>query len=76
MTFWVCYLKYKPRVTTLPVSLYWCEESCTHQLGDAALGWSRWLHGPFETHRVPGTHDTLFAEPHLHELASLLKLEP
>ncbi len=73
---WVCYLKYRPRVTTLPVSLYWCEESCTHQLGDATLGWSRWLHGPFETRRVPGTHDHLFAEPHLGELASLLKLGP
>ena len=69
---WVCYLKYRPSVTTLPVSLYWCEESCTHQLGDATLGWSRWLHGPFETCHVPGTHDTLFAEPHLRELVSLI----
>ena len=29
-----------------------------------------WVCGPFETRRVPGTHVTMFAEPHVRELVS------
>jgi len=44
----------------------------TRVLEDARLGWRDFARGGFESHRVPGDHDSMFAEEHVGQLASLL----
>jgi thioesterase domain-containing protein len=68
---WIAYLKYRPRPIRLPVLQLWCEESRDH-VDDATLGWAPHLRGPMECVPVPGSHFTLFDEPHVAALAARL----
>jgi thioesterase domain-containing protein len=68
---WVAYLKYQPSGTTLPVLLLRTDASQAES-GDASLGWAPWLHGDFESLRVPGLHFTMFEEPQVAVLAARL----
>jgi thioesterase domain-containing protein len=67
----VAYLKHTAKVMSVPVSLYWSEES-RGRVGDASLGWPLFLRGEFECCPVPGTHHTLYEEPHVQTLARRL----
>jgi acyl-CoA synthetase (AMP-forming)/AMP-acid ligase II/thioesterase domain-containing protein/acyl carrier protein len=42
-------------------------------LEDARLGWRDFARGGFESHRVPGGHDSMFSEEHVAQLADLLR---
>ena len=45
----------------------------TRVLEDARLGWRDFARGGFESHRVPGDHDSMFSEEHVEPLADLLR---
>jgi thioesterase domain-containing protein len=68
----IAYLKYQVRPTSIPVVLYWCEESRS-KVGDASLGWSTRLRGSFHSHQIHGVHRTLFEEPQVGLLAQRLE---
>jgi len=68
----VAYLKYQVRPTSVPVVLYWCEESRS-KVGDASLGWSTRLRGSFHSYQIQGVHRTLFEEPQVGLLAQRLE---
>lgn len=68
----IAYLKYEVRPTSVPVALYWCEESRS-KVGDASLGWSTRLRGSFHSHQIQGVHRTLFEEPQVGLLAQRLE---
>ena len=70
---WVPYLKFLPGEYSTPVSLFWTADSRAYMMRDASLGWSRYLRGPFEAHEIPGSHLTLFDEPHVEELATSVR---
>ena len=42
-------------------------------LEDARLGWRDFARGGFESHQVPGNHDSMFSEEHVARLADLLR---
>jgi thioesterase domain-containing protein len=67
----IAYLKHEARPTTLPVALYFTEES-RRRTGDTALGWTSVLEGDVEVVRVAGTHHTIFAPGHVESLAPRL----
>jgi thioesterase domain-containing protein len=62
------YLKYEPFHSSLPVSLFWCLESC-ERTGGFSLDWNSFLRGPFESRPVLGNHDSMFGPSHCEELA-------
>jgi hypothetical protein len=62
------YLKYQPFHSSLPVSLFWCLESC-ERTGGFSLDWNPFLRGPFESRPILGNHDSLFGPSHCEELA-------
>jgi len=70
----VGYLKSRPKPSTLPVALYWTEQS-QEKFGDASLGWSIRMFGDFRCHPVAGDHETLFAPENVGRLASTLEEE-
>lgn len=45
----------------------------TRVLEDARLGWRDFARGGFESHRVPGSHDSMFSEEHVEQMADLLR---
>jgi oxalate---CoA ligase len=49
------------------------EPVSTRVLEDARLGWRDFARGGFESHRVPGGHDSMFSEEHVEQLADLLR---
>jgi thioesterase domain-containing protein len=67
----IAYLKHKAEPTSLPVALFWTEESRL-RTGDTSLGWSSVLQGDIEIVRVAGTHHTLFAVEHIAPFARRL----
>ena len=67
----VSYLKYRATESTIPIAQYWCADSRA-AVGDASLGWAKIHSGEFESVRVPGSHWTLFNEPHVATLADRL----
>jgi amino acid adenylation domain-containing protein len=36
------------------------------------LGWGHWVNGPVEIRDLPGTHDTVFSEPHIYTLMNAI----
>ncbi len=68
----VVYLKYEKRESSIPVAQFWCQDSLQRAAGDASLGWARYLRGDLEIVRLPGTHYTMFKEPHVSFLAKHL----
>jgi thioesterase domain-containing protein len=69
---WVAYLKYQPEPCSIPVTQFWCAETC-RRVEDSSLGWSRFLRGPVENVPVPGGHMTLFDEEHARILGPALQ---
>jgi acyl-CoA synthetase (AMP-forming)/AMP-acid ligase II/thioesterase domain-containing protein/acyl carrier protein len=49
------------------------EPVSTRVLEDAKLGWRDFARGGFESHSVPGSHDSMFSEQHVTQLANLLR---
>jgi len=49
------------------------ERQSTLVLDDSRLGWRDFARGGFETRTVPGTHMSMFAEPHVAKLAEQLE---
>ena len=70
----VSYLKSRPVNSTLPVSLYWCEESQT-KLGDSSLGWSMRMSGEFHSYPIKGDHNSLYEPENIASLANALSGE-
>jgi len=68
----VAYLKYKKHESSIPVAQFWNQDSLDRAGGDASLGWARYLRGEVQITRLPGTHYTMFKEPHLSFLAERL----
>lgn len=69
---WRAYLKYKPEVSTIPMALFWTDESRGHT-SESTLGWSPWQLGPLETQRIDGKHLEVLVEPHASGVARLLQ---
>ncbi|MBW1684465.1 MAG: alpha/beta fold hydrolase [Deltaproteobacteria bacterium] len=69
---YVVYLKYQKHESSIPVAQFWCRDSLKGALGDASLGWARYLRGDLEIVRLPATHFTMFDEPHVSFLAERL----
>ena len=40
--------------------------------GSSVLGWERYVNDDWEIHEVPGSHDSMLGEPHVHVLAATL----
>jgi acyl-CoA synthetase (AMP-forming)/AMP-acid ligase II/thioesterase domain-containing protein/acyl carrier protein len=61
------------RPAAAPVVLFSCrptmEEICH---GSRVLGWERYVQDDWEVVEVPGSHDTMLGEPHVHTLAARL----
>lgn len=45
------------------------------QIEDIHNGWQTYITGQIEVHQVPGNHETMFFNPHVHTLAKLLDLK-
>lgn len=58
---WRAYLKYRPDVSTIPVAVYWTDESRGHT-GDSTLGWGAWQRGPLAARRIDGGHFEILLE--------------
>ena len=62
-----------PRPPTAPVVLLRCRHTtevvCA---GSPVLGWERYVDDDWETYEVPGSHDSMLGEPHVHVLAATL----
>ena len=70
----VGYLKSRPANSTLPVSLYWTEESQT-KLGDSSLGWCMRALGEFHSYPIQGDHQSLFFPENIGPVANALSGE-
>lgn len=70
----VAYLKSRPVNSTLPVSLYWTEQSQT-KLGDSSLGWCMRMMGEFHIYPIKGDHGTLFLPENIGTFAHSLSKE-
>jgi thioesterase domain-containing protein len=68
---WRAYLKYKPEISTVPVAVYWTDES-RGSTNDSSLGWAAWQRGPLEARRIDGGHFEVLHEPHVARLARCL----
>ena len=66
------FIRYKPFRSDLPVTLYWTEESRERE-GECLLGWSPYLRGAVQIAPVPGDHNSMFDEPHIHTVARELR---
>lgn len=64
---WVAYLKYRPNECDIPVTQFWCAETC-RRVEDSSLGWAPHLRGPVENVPVPGGHMSLFKDEHVRTL--------
>jgi len=64
---------YKPKPFAGSVVLFW--SGTEDQGGDhaSALGWHELVPTGLETHRVPGSHRGMFAEPNVEVLAQVLR---
>ena len=61
------------RAPAAPVALLRCRHTMEHVCGGSpALGWERYVEDNWEVHEVPGSHDTMLGEPHVHALADTL----
>jgi thioesterase domain-containing protein len=67
----VGFLKSRPANTSLPVALYWTEESQV-KLGDSSLGWCMRALGEFHTYPIKGDHQTLFHPENIGPFADAL----
>lgn len=67
----VSYLKSRPAPSTLPVALYWTEQSRA-KLGDSSLGWCIRMLGDFRCHPIDGNHETLFDRENIDRFAASL----
>jgi thioesterase domain-containing protein len=38
--------------------------------GSSALGWDHYVRDDWDVHEVPGSHETMIGEPHVHVLAA------
>lgn len=70
----VGYLKSRPESSTLPVVLYWTEQSKA-KLGDSSLGWCLRMFGDFRCYPIDGDHTTLFDPENIERLAAALRDE-
>jgi thioesterase domain-containing protein len=70
----VGYLKSRPTNSTLPVALYWTEES-QEKLGDSSLGWCMRALGEFHSYPIQGDHQTLFFPENIGPFANALSGE-
>ena len=61
-----------PRVYTGRVTLFRIQKQPYTRIRDAQLGWGARASGGVEVHVVPGTHKTIFREPHVKVLAQQL----
>jgi thioesterase domain-containing protein len=68
---WRAYLKYRPDITTIPVAVYWTDESRGHT-GDSTLGWGACQRGALEAHRIDGGHFEVLHEPNAAAVARRL----
>jgi thioesterase domain-containing protein len=64
----------EPRPPVAPVALLRCRHTmeviCR---GSPVLNWERYVDDDWEVHEVPGSHDSMLGEPHVHVLAAILK---
>jgi thioesterase domain-containing protein len=62
-----------PRPPAAPIVLVRCRHTmdvvCS---GSQVLGWERYVDDAWEVHEVPGSHDSMLGEPHVHVLAATL----
>ena len=70
----VSYLKPRPPNSTLPVTLYWTEESQA-KLTDSSLGRSMRMQGQFRAYPISGDHHSLFLPENIGPLTDALSEE-
>jgi thioesterase domain-containing protein len=66
-------LDYTPGRYAGTVTLFEAAGTAADPRFDAALGWRPYVSGGVEVHEVPGSHFTIMREPHVGELARLLR---
>lgn len=66
------YVKARLEKSTLPVSLYWTQQT-KNRCNDASLGWSSRMFGEFYCHPVGGDHVSMFEKQHIGSLAKSLR---
>jgi thioesterase domain-containing protein len=62
-----------PRPPAAPIALLRCRHTVEVVCdGSPALGWEPYVDENWEVHEVPGSHDSMLGEPHVHVLAATL----
>jgi thioesterase domain-containing protein len=62
-----------PRPAAAPVVLLRCRHTMEAVCGGSpVLGWEPYVDDDWEVYEVPGSHDSMLGEPHVHALASTL----
>jgi thioesterase domain-containing protein len=62
-----------PRPAAAPVTMLCCRDSVeviSH--GSPVLGWEQYVRDDWDVREVPGSHDSMLGEPHVHVLAATL----
>jgi thioesterase domain-containing protein len=65
---------YVPQVYPDRIILFLSSEAPERAFYDRRLGWNEMAAGGLEVHVVPGSHETLFREPHVRVLAEKLRV--
>jgi thioesterase domain-containing protein len=61
-----------PRPSAAPVALLRCRDTVDLCAGSSVLGWEQYVADDWQVHEVPGSHDSMLGEPHVHVLAATL----
>jgi len=62
-----------PRAAAAPVVLLRCRHTMEVVCGGSpVLGWEPYVDDDWEVYEVPGSHDSMIGEPHVHVMASTL----
>ena len=62
--------RYRPPKLIAPVTVL--QTVFTTQISGPGLGWDRHVSGAVATRPIPGDHETIFKEPNVHVLATVL----
>ena len=66
-------MRYVPSASPGRVDLFRCTETAASEEADPHNGWSDLVEGGIEVHRVPGTHTSMYREPHVWSVVEKLR---